>query len=96
MMTTLGPYTGTFVSHHPSIDHNSRVKNMSNLIHLCGHVHNRWRYLYDESRNILNINVGMDVWKYSPVSEEKLVRYIQRSTNIDNRIKQLVESKIID
>lgn len=43
-------------------------------IHLCGHVHDAWRYKYDF--NALNINIGVDAWKYRPVSEAELDAYI--------------------
>lgn len=48
-------------------------------IHLCGHVHDKWKYQWDEISDkykILNINVGVDAWKYRPVSEAELDAYI--------------------
>lgn len=54
-------------------------------IHLCGHVHDKWQYyiggfhtyeIRDVGELILNINVGVDVWKYRPVSEAELDAYI--------------------
>ena len=56
-------------------------------IHLCGHVHDKWQYRFGgfhtyEMRDVgelfLNINVGVDVWKYRPVSESELDAYITR------------------
>ena len=50
-------------------------------IHLCGHVHDKWKHQWDElsdkhKHKILNINVGVDVWKYRPVSKVELDAYI--------------------
>lgn len=49
-------------------------------IHLCGHVHDAWRYLWDDigahGIPVLNINIGVDAWKYRPVSEAELDAYI--------------------
>lgn len=48
-------------------------------IHLCGHVHNKWKHMLFEGyggKRILNINVGTDVWGYRPVSEAELDGYI--------------------
>ena len=43
---------------------------------LCGHVHSKWKHCLDVTSNVLNINVGVDVWKYNIVSEDALVRYV--------------------
>ena len=49
-------------------------------IHLCGHVHdsfeNAFGYDHKNGYPVLNINVGMDVWHYRPVSESELDAYI--------------------
>ena len=54
-------------------------------IHLCGHVHDKWQYCFggfhtyeirDGGGLFLNINVGVDAWKYRPVSEAELDAYI--------------------
>ena|SRR5271165_598109 len=37
-------------------------------IPLCGHIHGRWKF------KALNLNVGLDVWDYKPVSAFELVR----------------------
>ena len=55
-----------------------------NHIHICGHVHKSWKWILDEENMILNINVGIDVWKYRIVSESELIRYIE--TIIRNNI----------
>lgn len=47
-------------------------------IHLCGHVHDKWHVFWDDSHvfKYLNINIGVDAWKYRPVSEAELDAYI--------------------
>lgn len=49
-------------------------------IHLCGHVHDSWKYYFHKTTNynILNINVGTDVWNYHPVNESELNDYIDK------------------
>lgn len=56
-------------------------------IHLCGHVHDKWQYWFGgfhtyEMQGVgqlfLNINIGVDAWKYRPVSESELDAYITR------------------
>lgn len=44
-------------------------------IHLCGHVHDAWRWKLEQG-GPLNVNVGVDAWKYRPVSEAELDAYI--------------------
>jgi len=46
-------------------------------IHLCGHVHDAWRFKF-ELDGPLNINIGTDVWHYRPVSEAELDAYIEK------------------
>lgn len=41
-------------------------------IHLCGHVHDKWLLHYDTRHNVLNVNVGVDVWDYGPVCDSEL------------------------
>lgn len=45
-------------------------------IHLCGHVHNSWKYFVDPVHCVLNVNIGTDIWHYRPVSEAELDAYI--------------------
>ena len=62
--------------HYPSYDRRSEKYAKRGYILLCGHVHGRWRHFLDVERQILNVNVGVDVWNYRLVSEDELVRYI--------------------
>ena len=38
-------------------------------VNVCGHVHSSWLVHYDAVARVLNINVGVDVWKMMPVSD---------------------------
>jgi calcineurin-like phosphoesterase family protein len=95
IVTNIGPYYNCHITHHPSYDENSRVYYKKNLINICGHVHRSWKTFYDHDRNILNINVGVDVWKYNLVPEVRLVEIIDnfkvddvRFIKLRNRIKK--------
>lgn len=80
------------VSHYPSTDPRFEYVSIPTVgsykrypggvhIHLCGHVHDAWRYLWDDKRKgvpVLNINIGTDVWRYRPVSESELDAYIEK------------------
>ena len=67
------------MSHYPSNDfHCSIIFDKTKLnYHLCGHVHNAWKYYYDKDNNCININVGIDVWNYQIVSEQELIKFIK-------------------
>lgn len=71
-------YPNVSMSHYPSYDTRSDGHFQKGDIHLCGHVHKRWRHCLDLSRNVLNINVGVDVWNYHIVSEDLLVDYLNK------------------
>lgn len=45
---------------------------------ICGHVHNKWKHKFTE-RGTLMVNVGVDVWNYTPVSEIELLAYINET-----------------
>lgn len=45
---------------------------------ICGHVHEKWKFKYDNTFKVPFINVGVDVWKFMPISiQEILVFYDQ-------------------
>lgn len=88
---TLTTKVGRFivsVGHYPASHDRFEVSDIPEYghqrvhIHLCGHVHDKWRYkierleLYDGDQDWLNVNVGVDAWKYRPVSEAELDAYI--------------------
>lgn len=72
IITQVGPFQVS-ASHRPSME------NPTNKlpIHLCGHVHQLWKSYYDKENHILNINVGVDVWNYNPVTDQELINYIR-------------------
>ena len=78
LTTKVGRYIVS-VGHYPSYD--PRFEPIYTTcgptqIHLCGHVHDAWRYKFDAERAVLNINIGTDAWRYRPVSEAELDAYI--------------------
>lgn len=87
LTTKVGRYVVS-VGHYPSYNEHFEMADTSTYdsifglsrIHLCGHVHNAWRYQWDGIGTnripVLNINIGVDAWKYRPVSESELDAYI--------------------
>lgn len=65
-------------SHYPTYDSKISRDCLTAPIHLCGHIHSKWKHCLDLDHNILNINVGIDVWNYSLVSEENLILYLNQ------------------
>lgn len=80
LIIDLGPFKCTSVSHYPSFDSKSwtlRGKDIDHPhIHLCGHVHDKWKWSLDKKKSVLNINVGVDAWRHQIVSEKKLIGFI--------------------
>lgn len=73
-------YRNVTVGHYPSTHEfyryvgNGNRRSCSNgiHIHLCGHVHNNWKYYYDNKANVLNYNVGVDCHNYKPVRDAEI------------------------
>ena len=40
---------------------------------LCGHIHNKWKYIFLQGVPV--INVGVDVWNFTPVSIDSILKY---------------------
>lgn len=76
MRTFLGKKYSVSVGHYPSNNPKARGTFRKGDVHICGHVHGAWKYFIDFENKVLNVNVGVDVWDYSPVSEEDLIQYI--------------------
>ena len=53
------------------LDNRPKVGNESLLLH--GHVHSQWLIQQDKNKPPM-INVGIEVWKMRPVSEEEIVK----------------------
>lgn len=45
---------------------------------LCGHVHDCWTYKYSPSFDILQVNVGVDVCNYYPLTQSELTTRIKK------------------
>lgn len=46
-------------------------------IALCGHVHDAWLVQFDYEHGVLNVNVGLDVWSYKPVSDMQIIKILE-------------------
>jgi calcineurin-like phosphoesterase family protein len=66
------------VSHYPSTDPHSFGQWLPGDIHICGHVHKKWKHFLDVKNKVLNINVGVDVWNFQIISEDELIKYIDK------------------
>lgn len=67
-------YKNVSVSHFPLTYENYKSYSNKIHIHLCGHVHNKWKYYYDNKANILNYNVGVDCHNYKPVRDIEITK----------------------
>lgn len=83
MRMVLGGRFNCVLCHFPSYDSRASASLIPGDINICGHAHTSWkeqtgdgRYYIDKERKVLNINVGVDVWGYKPISEATLVNYI--------------------
>ena len=68
------PYVSA--SHYPSYDKRASGTFADGTVHLCGHVHKKWKHCLDLTHSVLNINVGVDVWDYNVVTEDEIVKYL--------------------
>lgn len=81
MRLRLGKVFNVVLCHYPSTDPRSRRHLRPGDINICGHRHTPWngeKYLVDRENEVLNINVGCDLWDYQPVSEVTLVNFIKQ------------------
>lgn len=76
-------YKNVLVAHYPSTynmfkynDSKRMNKTKKVYIQLCGHVHGAWFLKYDKGNNVLNINVGVDVWDYKPVRDSEITKIL--------------------
>lgn len=66
-----------FVTHYPTSSNRipeTLKKALPSLVDfvVCAHVHDKWREWFDPELKLWNINVGIDVWKYMPISDDEL------------------------
>lgn len=77
MRTNLGKrYLDVSICHYPTYDKRAIGHFQDGDIHICGHVHRKWKHCLDLTNNCLNVNVGVDAWNHKIVSEEELIAYI--------------------
>jgi calcineurin-like phosphoesterase family protein len=74
----VGPFEDVSIGHYPSYDKRAIGSFQKGDIHLCGHVHDKWKYFIDKENEVLNVNVGVDVWEFKPISEDELANFIQK------------------
>ena len=74
----VGQFEDVSIGHYPSYDKRAKDSFKKGDIHLCGHVHDKWKYFIDKENEVLNINIGVDVWNYHPISEDELANYIKK------------------
>ena len=66
-------------------------------IHLCGHVHDRWKYYYDNKANVLNYNVGVDCHNYKPIRDAEITEdldFIFTHHDFNNSWKMTCEDEV--
>lgn len=51
-------------------------------INICGHAHDKWAFRYDAQFNVLNVNVGIDIYPY-------MVKECDLATKIEAELKKL-------
>ena len=67
------------VQHYPSnISNTFRIDGGKyTTVNVCGHVHGKWAFFYDKAANVLNANVGIDIYPYM-VKECDLAELIKK------------------
>ena len=68
-------WRNVYVNHFPSDNphyHGLTGRNGKIQINLCRHVHDSWKYYYDNKANVLNYNVGVDCHNYKPVRDAEI------------------------
>ena len=71
-------YPSVSLSHYPTYDTRIDASCLTAPIHLCGHVHSRFRHCLDLDHRILNVNVGCMVWGFKIISEDELIAYLNK------------------
>lgn len=88
MRTHLGKKYSVSLSHFPSNNPLAKGTFRKGDVHLCGHVHGAWKYFIDFDNKVLNINVGVDAWKYRPIREDELIEYIDSIMKSNARLSR--------
>lgn len=66
---------GIVLNHDPSV----HCCIPSSMALICGHIHGLFRHVRNDS-GLNVINVGVDVWDFTPVSEEKILEILSSGT----------------
>ena len=74
-------WRNVYVNHFPSdhrFYHGPRASRSSDkiFINLWGHVHDAWLLKWDRKNGVVNVNVGVDVWDYKPVSDVQITKML--------------------
>ena len=92
-------YPSVSLSHYPTYDSRIDPSCLTAPIHLCGHVHSKFRHCLDLDHRILNVNMGCMVWGFKIVSEDELIAYLnslfKKSPNELYRAKKQPNGKVI-
>lgn len=59
-------------------------------------MHGRWQHCLDLQHKCLNINVGVDAWRFKMLSEDDLVKYIDKLLRDTSKLKRavVIEGKV--
>ena len=96
MITKIGRFWDASVGHYPSWYDDARGTFISHrgrrdwTIRICGHVHEKWKHRFDMENMVLNVNVGVDAWRYQIVSESELLGYIG---HVEKEIEELIRKE---
>lgn len=91
MILDIGPYRA-FVSHYPVENEGKFDKTLLQYIgkctdfQICGHVHKAWKHKWHKIMGMkpyLMYNVGVDVQKYMPVSDQDIIRDVSRIMRVE-------------
>lgn len=74
------------VQHYPSMHQKADVPIIApadcTYVNICGHVHDKWAFFYDKNLNVLNVNVGIDIYPY-------MVKECDLASKIEAELKRL-------
>lgn len=94
MRTILGKkYTAVSVSHYPTYDKRAYGQFIEGDIHICGHVHGKWKHCLDLDNSCLNINVGIDVWNLKMPTDDDLIKYIDKLLELPKNKLNIITKK---
>lgn len=75
------------VQHFPSFNQEAMtfpfgVPKQYVYVNICGHVHDKWAFKYDEENSVFNVNVGIDNYPY-------MIKECDLATKIETELKRL-------